>query len=132
VAGSKDEARRNHNSDTHRLRLRIYTNDSGLNNRITASAISYNASHSEILGTIDDAQVYHGEFAGIEQATRIFLDNTISTNQPLKETAVIYIDNQAAIRALTKEDPIKDQAIIRNILIASETLAKRQFPLFLK
>jgi ribonuclease HI len=110
----------------------VYTDGSGLNNRITASAISYNASYSGILGTMDDAQVYHGEIAGIEQATRIFLDSTTGTDQPPKGTAVIYTDNQAAIRALAKGDPVKDQAIIRNILIAGETLAKRQFPLLLK
>jgi hypothetical protein len=93
VAGSKDEARRGHNSDSYRLRLRIYIDGSGLNNRITASAINYNASHSEILSTMDDAQVYHDEIAKIKQAIRILLDSTISTDQPSKKTAVIYIDN---------------------------------------
>jgi ribonuclease HI len=132
VAGSKDEVRRNHNSNSYKLRLQIYTDDNNLNNRITASAISYDILHSEILGTIDDAQIYHGEIAGIKQATRILLDSIKGTDQPPKETAVIYTDNQAAIRALAKGDPVKDQAIIRNILIAGETLAKRQFPLLLK
>jgi hypothetical protein len=93
VAGSKDEARRDYNSDSYKLRLRIYTDGSGLNNRITTSAISYNALHSEILGTIDDAQVYHGEIAGIEQTTRIFFDNITGTDQLFKGTAIIYTDN---------------------------------------
>jgi hypothetical protein len=70
---------------------------------------------------------------GIEQATSLLLNSTITgTNQPPKGTAVIYTDNQAAIRALAKGDPVKDQAIIRNILIAAETLAKPWFPLLLK
>jgi ribonuclease HI len=81
---------------------------------------------------MDDAQVYHGEIAGIEQATRMLLDNTTGPDQPPKGTAVIYTDNQATIRALIKGDPTKDQAIIRNILIAAEMLAKRQFPLLVK
>jgi ribonuclease HI len=132
VAGSKDEARRGHNSDSHKLRLRIYTDGSGLNNKITTSAISYNASHSGILSTINDAQMYHGEIADIKQAIRIFFDNTTGTDQLSKKTAIIYTDNQTTIRALAKEDPVKDQAIIRSILIAGETLAKRQFPLLLK
>jgi hypothetical protein len=132
VAGSKDKARRDHDSDPHRLRLRIYIDGSGLNNKITTFAISYDISYSEILSTINDAQMYHGEIAEIEQVTRILLDSTRGTDQPPKEIAVIYIDNQAAIRALAKGDPVKDQAIIRNILIAGETLAKRQFPLLLK
>jgi hypothetical protein len=93
VAGSKDEARRGHDSDSYKLRFRMYTDGSGLNNRIIISAISHNASHSGILGTMDDAQVYHGEIAEIKQAIRIFLDSTIGTDQPPKETAIIYINN---------------------------------------
>jgi hypothetical protein len=132
VAGSKDEARRGYNSNSYKFRFRIYINGNDLNNRITASAISYDTLYLKILDIINDAQVYYGEIAKIKQATCILFNNIKGTDQPLKKTTIIYIDNQAAIRALAKGDPVKNQAIIRNILIAGEILAKRQFPLLLK
>jgi hypothetical protein len=66
VTGSKDEARRSYDNNLYKLRLRMYTDGSGLNNRIIRSAISYNASHLGILSIIDDAQIYHSEIASIK------------------------------------------------------------------
>ena len=132
MASSKNEARRGHDRDSQEPRLRVYTDGSGLNDRITAAAIGYNSSQTGILGTTDDAQVYHGEIAAIEQATRLLLNSTANLDPLRERTAVIYTNNQAAIRTLAKGDPVKDQAIVRNILIAAETLAKRRVPLLLK
>jgi ribonuclease HI len=53
-------------------------------------------------------------------------------NDPVPKTAVIYTDNQATLRAPAKEDPIKDQAIIRNIILAIKALAQRRTSLLLK
>jgi hypothetical protein len=81
---------------------------------------------------MDDAQVYHSELAGIEQATRMFLKDLTDPNDPTLKTAVIYFDNQAALRALTKEDPTKDQVIIRNIMLATEAFTQCKIILLLK
>jgi ribosomal protein L28 len=93
VTGSKNEARRNYNNNLYKFRLRIYIDDSNLNNRITTSAISYDTLHSEILSTIDNAQMYHSEIVKIKQTICIFLDSIRGTDQLFKETAIIYIDN---------------------------------------
>jgi hypothetical protein len=76
--------------------------------------------------------VYYGELAGIEQATRILLKNLTNPNNLTPKTAVIYFDNQAALRALMKKNPTKNQAIIRNIIFATEALAQRRITLLLK
>jgi hypothetical protein len=55
IASSKDAARKDHDSDPYTLYLRVYTNGSGLHNRITASAISYNAAQTCALSTMNDA-----------------------------------------------------------------------------
>jgi len=132
IANSKDTARMNHDNDSHALRLRVYTDGSGLNDRITASAVSHNAAQTCTLGTKDDAQVYHGELAGIEQATRMLLKDLTDPSDPTPKTAVIYTDNQAALRALVKGDPTKDQAMIRNIVLATEALTQRKTTLLLR
>ncbi len=44
----------------------------------------------------------------------MLLKDLMDPNNPTLRTAVIYSDNQAALRALVKGDPTKDQAIIRN------------------
>jgi hypothetical protein len=42
IASSKDSARMNYDSDSHILRLRVYTDSNSLNNRITISVVNYN------------------------------------------------------------------------------------------
>jgi hypothetical protein len=108
IASSKNAARKNYDSDQYTPYFRIYTNGSGLHNRITVSTISYNAIQIYVLNTIDDAQVYHSELAGIKQTTRILLKDLTNPNNLTPKTAVIYSDNQAALRALMKENPTKN------------------------
>jgi hypothetical protein len=91
IASSKDAARKNHDCDPYTPYLRVYTDGSGLHNRITASAISHNAAQTCALDTMDDAQVYHGELAGIEQATRMLLKDLTNPNDLTSKTAVISV-----------------------------------------
>src|SRR5271154_6800580 len=92
IAGSKDEVRKRHDCDPHEPRLQVYTDGSGLNDRITASAVDCNSFQSIILGTAGDAQVYHGEVAGIEQAFSMPLEDTPNeiAHPAQPRTAVIY------------------------------------------
>jgi hypothetical protein len=94
--------------------------------------VGYNSSRTRALGTTDDAQVYHGEVAGIEHALRMLLEGTLNeaTHPAHPRTAVIYSDNQAALRTLAKGDPLKNQALIRNMGMRSQTEGRsRQHPI---
>jgi hypothetical protein len=55
-----------------------------------------------------------------------------ATHPAHPRTAVIYSDNQAALRTLAKGDPLKNQALICNILEAANTLEERGITLLLR
>src|SRR5208282_55550 len=102
IAESKGKATLLHAGDSNALSLRIYTDGSGQNGRISAAAAGSHHRASLILGTAGDAQVFHGELTGIDLALHLISDR--ATPAQRGATAVICSDSQAALRFLAKGD----------------------------
>ena len=135
IAPSKEEAVRLHDSDTHGTRLRVYCDGSGINGRITAAAVADFSESSSIVGSLDDAQVYHGEFEGIAHALRMLVARTAHEApgaQLAIRSAVIYVDNQAVLKALNKGDPLSSQGFTLRVLSAVDTLRNRNVNVLLR
>jgi hypothetical protein len=68
IAPSKEEAEKHHEANKYTTRRRIYTDGSGLNNRVTAAAVtpySYTVSQLKYTGNI---QIYHRKLLNIALA----------------------------------------------------------------
>jgi hypothetical protein len=57
-----------HARDSQENRRRLYTDGSGINERIAAAPVTPSSQTSLFLGGREDAQVYHAELSGILQA----------------------------------------------------------------
>jgi ribonuclease HI len=123
IAKTKEEAIRLHASDSYDPIWRIYTDGSGLNNRISTAAVGCDFHYAALLGTISDAQVFHGELAGIDLGLRQLSQQASASST--ETTAMVYSDSQAALEFLQKGDPTHSQAIYKNIKTAVESLAIR-------
>jgi ribonuclease HI len=123
IAPSKDQAILLHASDPHAPNLRMYTDGSGSNDRIAAAAVGDTHHQTALLGTTSDAQVFHGELAGIDLALHTLLQRAPETIE--STTSVIYSDSQAALRFLQKGNPSHSQVLYKSITHAAETLANR-------
>jgi hypothetical protein len=113
IASSKENATSLHTGDPHAPSLRLYTDGSGLNDRIATAAVGSNFHQTAVLGTAGDAQVFHGELAGIDLALHLLINRIPESIDP--STSVIYSDSQAALRFLRKGNPIHSQALYLNI-----------------
>ena len=93
ISESKDEAAKRHISDSHEYRLQGYSDGSGQNDRIAASAVldRGGTQSNAPLGYRGDAQVYHAELLGIA----IALEKEVQQNR--LEGITIYLDSQAAL-----------------------------------
>jgi hypothetical protein len=102
ISGSKDEAIKQHASDSHEYRLQGYSDGSGHNDRIAASAVldRGGTQASTPLGYRGDAQVYHAELLGIAMA----LEKEAQQNR--SDSITIYSDSQASLQAIQKADPL--------------------------
>jgi hypothetical protein len=123
IATSKGKAAMLHASDPHAPSLRLYTDGSGLNDRISTAAVGSNYHQALLLGTTSDAQVFHGELAGIDLALHLLTNRTPASMD--SSTSVIYSDSQAALLFLQKGDPSHSQALYTSIRNAAETLTRR-------
>ena len=103
------------------LNFRKYTDGSGSNDRIAAAAVRDTHHQTALLGTTSDAQVFHGELAGIDLALHTLLQRTPEAIEPT--TSVIYSDNQAALRFLQKGNLSHSQILYKSIIYTAETLA---------
>jgi hypothetical protein len=65
IALFKEETEKHHATDEHITHIRIYTDGSGLNNRVTTTAVTpYNYTATQ-LGCTGDTQMYHGKLLKI-------------------------------------------------------------------
>ena len=96
IAPSKEEAVKLYDGNTYGTRLRVYCDGSGINSRIIVVAVTDFSESSSIVGSLNDAQVYHGEFEGIAHALRMLIARTAYEapgTQLAIRSAVIYVDN---------------------------------------
>jgi ribonuclease HI len=122
IAKTKEDAIKLHDSEARENTLRVYSDGSGLNDRITAAAVGSHKRISKVLGTISDLQVYHGELAGIQLALQL-LPNTRDNHTETTRVATIYTDNQAALLSL-QGDPKHSQELVTSIREAIDLLGE--------
>ncbi len=130
IAPSKGKAIMLHASDTHSPYLRLYTDGSGQNDRISTAAVGNSYHHAYLLGTSGDAQVFHGELAGVDLALHLLLNRTPESINP--SSSVIYSDSQAALQFLQKGNPSHSQSLFEGIIAAVESLAQRGIQVILR
>ncbi|KNG79995.1 putative reverse transcriptase [Aspergillus nomiae NRRL 13137] len=89
--------------------IAVYTDGSGLNGRIGASAVSISRGwiHSRTLGTEGESTVYAGELTGIRMA--------LHKLRKEKLPAIIFVDSQAAIQAVRNPQRPSGQYILGEI-----------------
>jgi ribonuclease HI len=134
IAASKEEAIRQHENDREPPALRVYTDGSGFQGQITSAAVGAHASRGRRLGNWTEASVYHGELDGIALAMDHLIEMTENQQRDTESiaTAVIYTDNQAALKTLRRADTPANQDCVKHILNASERLATRQVQVHLR
>jgi ribonuclease HI len=93
----------------------VYTDGSGINGRVGAAAVcpQCNETRSVYMGEQSEATVYAAELQGILLALIIILRRQI-------QHAIIFTDNQAALRALQNPGRQSGQYILETILVALE------------
>jgi ribonuclease HI len=93
----------------------LYTDGSGINGRVGAAAVcpQCNETRSVYMGEQSEATVYAAELQGILLALIIILRRQI-------QHAIIFTDNQAALRALQNPGRQSGQYILETILVALE------------
>ena len=106
--------------------LKIFTDRSGINDKIGASAVLYcnnrkKASLQYLLGSIDHHTVYKGETCGTLLATKLIMNETGA------DSAIIYTDNRAAITASTLTKPSPGHYLL-DAFHNAITLIKRKHP----
>ena len=122
IANSKEEATERHTYNSCALPLRLYSDGSGQNDRISAAAVGPAHHLTRLLGTSRDAQVFHGELSGINLALDLLLSCTsLSADLPF----TIFSDSQASLQFLQQGDPSHSQALSASINRALEALALR-------
>ena len=94
----------------NRTSLRIYTDGSGINHRVGASAYApqLGAKFKKYLGSMDNVTVYSGELEGIDLACQLALD----VETPDLD---IFVDKQASIQATANPKGHSGQYILRRI-----------------
>jgi ribonuclease HI len=104
--------------------LDVYTDGSGIEEQIGAAAYAPKTSATtyEYLGPNTTANVFTAELTGIKLATAIFDDQ-----DPSNFTACsIYVDSQAALKALNKPGRQSGQYIIAEIIADIENIKRRK------
>jgi ribonuclease HI len=134
IATSKEEAIRQHDNDRGLPALRVYTDGSGLQGQTTSAAVGAYASRGRRLGNWMEASVYHGELDGIALAMDHLIETTENQQRDTGSmaTAVIYSDNQAALKTLRRADTPANQECVKHILKAVERLATRRIQVHLR
>jgi hypothetical protein len=79
-----------------------------------------------MLGNSCDAQVFHGELAGIDLALSLVLDSVNRDNSLAPGISSIYSDNKASLQFLQKREFLHSQSLAKRILLAVDTLAEKQ------
>jgi ribonuclease HI len=99
--------------------LHIYTDGSGIANRIGAAAYSptISATAHQYLGKADTANVYTAELTAIHLGIKMAGKSDVQFNK-----CHIYVDNQSSIQAVVKPKQQSGQYIVRNILHDLEEL----------
>lgn len=123
IARTKAEGREQHDKATSmrdQQQLVVYTDGSGINGKIGASAVapSIGVIRKTFLGPTALYTVYSGELQGIAMALSITLDRSVSG---IKH-ATIFTDNQGAIRSSCDPNRQSGQLILRYIVNSIDAL----------
>lgn len=126
IAESKETAIKEHDA-TEKQAVCIYTDASAINGHVGAAAIVLDRIHQSrgirktaYMGKSTTSNVYAAELKGIEMAFQLALDIHASTNTPGK--AVVFTDNQAAIRTIANPKTQSGQYILIEIIRALDNL----------
>jgi tubulin alpha len=120
IDANKETAEAHHLRTTSQLNdttAHIYTDGSGINERIGAAMYCHTDQHVEqrYLGTSSESTVYAGELEAIHMAVIHAKDLTQMESR-------IFTDSQAAMKSLAKPKRQSGQAIIKRILDEMDTL----------
>ena len=109
IEQDKSTARTHHDRIHGTERLAIYTDGSGINNKVGAAAHTSIQTRHQHLGSDTQFNVFTGEVTAISLATDI-------AQQQKAQSCHIYTDSQAAIKAITNPQRQSGQAIIKTTL----------------
>ena len=117
ISVNKEEAKRLHDVTSNIMEdseLAIYTDGSGINNKIGAAAVAtqYSVRLESFLGTFQCHTVYTGELQGINLALNFTWTKMLE--RPIFDE-VIFTDNQAAILSCANPTGQSGQSILRQI-----------------
>ena len=131
IASSKELAINQHNTtiqnSTSQGFLPIYTDGSGINGKIGASAVTTSISDQAYLGPDTQYTVFASELYGIHLALHIAYFITQIEKKRNIQTPIIFTDNQAALRRiLTPNSSGPGQSIMRKIISQIELLQHQQ------
>jgi len=100
--------------------LQLFSDGSGFESNIGAAAITTTPWNNlqYLLGDEDSHTVFEGEVAGILLALQLI------DKSPKSTSVLIALDNQAAIRALEKNNPLPSQEAAQGIISAPERLPR--------
>jgi ribonuclease HI/exonuclease III len=104
---SDEEARARHDAVLGTNAIRIYTDGSSIEGHVGASAVCPTAqtTRKAYMGTDKTSTVYAAELQGIKMALDIAQEQTgTATDRNDKRRIAIFVDNQAAIRTLTRPE----------------------------
>ena len=102
--------------------LFVYTDGSGINEKVGASATSKTVSWNSFLGSTNSFTVYSGELYGI------LLGTGLASNVGYRSGRVfICVDNQASIRANGNPSSKSGQHIVRRVVEEFEKLRKDSY-----
>lgn len=109
--------------------LPIYTDGSGINGKIGASAVTASISDQAYLGPDTQYTVFAGELYGILLALHIAYFIIQIEKRTNTKTPIIYTDNQAALKKMsTPNNGGPGQSIMRKIVSQIDRLKHQQIP----
>ena len=116
----RDSAIQAHSKLVQEKALVVYTDGSGINGKIGASAVSLftGVFRSACIGPSEWYTVYFGELYGIYMAMQIALDTEPTGDRPL----IIFTDNQASIRSTHRPGQQSGQFLLQRIAELHERL----------